>query len=57
LIEGTSDPDDYVRRRAFLRLIEIERPPEHILKRALTDSDQVIRDQAKEQLLAQQGSI
>lgn len=46
LREGTLDQDDYVRRRAFLRLMAIEKPAEYILKRALTDSDQVIRDEA-----------
>ena len=48
LQEGIEDPNDYVRRRAFLRLLSIERPTHSILERAANDTDAVIREQAKQ---------
>lgn len=47
---GVEDSNNYVRRRAFLRLLSTERPPHSILVRAANDTDAVIREQAKQLL-------
>jgi hypothetical protein len=47
---GIQDPDDYVRRRAFLRLLSMQRPTHSALERAANDTDAVIREQAKKLL-------
>lgn len=46
LIEGIDDPDDYVRRRAFLRLLTSSELPRGLLEAALEDSDSVVRTEA-----------
>jgi HEAT repeat protein len=51
LLQGVEDPDTYVRRRAFLRLLSSGRPSIAVLERAATDPDSVIRDQAKKLLI------
>lgn len=48
LLHGTLDGDAYVRRRAFLRLVSFGTPPRQVLERAESDSDDVMRDVARE---------
>ena len=46
LLGGMTDPDDYVRRRAFLRLLAGGEVPRGLLAAALNDPDSVVRTEA-----------
>lgn len=50
LCAGLDDPDVYVRRRAFFRLIEFGDPPAAALHKARLDSDHVIRREARKRV-------
>lgn len=50
LIGGMNDPDAYVRRRAFLRLLDTIEVPRTLLEAAVGDSDSVIRTEAEARL-------
>lgn len=47
LLQAFDDSDDYVRRRAFLRLLATQTLPQVILERAANDSDAVVREKAQ----------
>lgn len=46
LLGAMNDPDDYVRRRAFLRVVDSIGVPREFFEAAVSDSDSVIRAEA-----------